>query len=176
MKTLALILLATSTIFTSLNQINPPTKENSLAIFVKGYYIVKVKNLINKKDKSVTELRFNKVSSALLSSKFMYDKFGNWTKIILDDKGEPILVWENIKLVGGSIETYTVLAGGVENMTEMYASVSIFNSKNLDCLSKQSVEKDKMIKIFVDGIATLNSEKTFYDLYWKMRKDMKIGN
>ena len=102
----------------------------------------------------------------------MYDKYGKWDKVLwVDGTFLPILVWEKRKLIESQNELYTVSTNGTESRKEMFASVIVFDSKNRDCLSGNSIEKDLLINFFASEIRNLSSNKNFYDLYSKIKKE-----
>lgn len=141
-------------------------------IFKNGYKNYEIKPILSITGKDTTylnELKFNAVLSAMYTQKMMYDKFGKWHAEVVPKKhGQLILTWQNIQLFENDSELYTVVAYGIEDRKEIYASVIVFDSKNNDCLSTDSDKMDLITDYFSKGIQKLNSSEEFYHLYHKI--------
>ena len=101
--------------------------------------------------------------------KGMYDRFGKWNQEIYPKgRNHPILLWNNVKLFPNDTTEFIIAANGLENTKTIYASVLVFDKKNRDLLSDESVLKTKLIYYFSDMIKTNNEQKRdFYEIYWK---------
>jgi hypothetical protein len=141
-------------------------------IFKNGYKKYEIKQILSITGKDTTylnELKFNAVFSAMYTQKMMYDKFGKWHSEISSKKQRKlILTWQNIKLFENDSELYTVVAYGIEDRKEIYASVIVFDSKNNDCLSANSDKRALITDYFSKGIQKLNSSEEFYHLWYKI--------
>jgi hypothetical protein len=128
----------------------------------------KLKTLLNKDTVTFNEIRFECVFSAFYTHKIMYDKFGKWDKaLFINNKKHPILVWENVDLFSDG-KKYNVITDGLEEWKHIYASVMVFDYKENDLLSKDSIEKEKLINYFSNQIKKLNDRnQDFYEIYWK---------
>jgi hypothetical protein len=150
---------------------------NTPFIYKNGYKNFEIKQILslNTNDSLyINQLRFNAVLSAMYTQNLMYNKFGKWDKEIwLSETDMPILMWENRKLIDSQSQLFTVFVSGTESWKEIYASVIVFDSKDQDCLSEISENKNLLIKFFSTEIRNLNSNKKFYDLYWKTVNDYK---
>ncbi len=130
------------------------------------YKIVKQITLNGKDTSFVYTLKFNAVSSAMYTQKIMFDKFGKWTTAVpAGDNRNLILIWENVKLFDDKEELFSVAACGIEGWGEMFASVMVFDSKNNDCLSNNSIYLNEIITLFSNNIQNLNNDDTFYKIY-----------
>lgn len=129
------------------------------------YEVVKQATLNSKDSSAVYTLKFNAVASAMYTQKIMFDKFGKWTTAVPSKNNGFILIWENIKLFDDKEELFTIMASGRESLEEMFAAVSVFDSKNNDCLSEKSEFKKEIIDYFSNAIIHLNNDKSFYGKY-----------
>lgn len=143
----------------------------------KDYEIVKSKYIKTSDSHYANELRFNATYSSFYTKKLMYDHFGNWNKNLFLSNGrrKNMLIWENVKLFDDNDQLFYVAAGGFENTDSVseeypvYSSVIVLDSNRNDCLSDKNIElKESIITFFSNGINNLNSDKEFYDKYWKM--------
>lgn len=146
---------------------------NNPYIYKNGYknWEIKPNLIIQDADSTyLNELRFNAVFSAMYTQKLMFDKYGKWDKEIwLEGDSTPILIWENRQLIDSNPELFNVAATGTESITEMFASVNVFDSKKQDCFSQQYPAKDTLIHFFATAIRNLKSNHTFYTQYWKLK-------
>ncbi|MDH7446348.1 hypothetical protein [Aquimarina sp. 2201CG14-23] len=141
------------------------------------YEVKPILSIIGKDSAFTNELRFQSVYSAFYTKRTMYDKFGKWDKEVrLKNEIHPILVWEKRSLFDSNNELYTIAANGKESREEIYASVIIFDSKNQDCLTKNSKIRDSLIQYFSNGIKKLKNQKKFYKVYWEMVNNYKLKN
>lgn len=137
----------------------------------KNFEIKKIQTIQDKDTSTISELRFNAVFSAFYTKKLMFDKFGKWTNVIyLNNDRHPILIWENVKLFDTKNKVYSVATNGVESWEEMYASVIILDNNNNDCLTQTNSEKDSIIHYFSNELIKLDTNKKFYEEYWKIVK------
>ena len=129
----------------------------------------KHKTIHNKDTISYNEIRFECVFSAFYTHKVMYDKFGKWDEAIYPSNNRhPILMWEKIDLFSDGKE-YTILTTGLEEWKHIYASVMVFDKNEIDLLSADSKEREKLTTYFANLIKKQNHEKNyFFELYWKM--------
>ena len=130
------------------------------------YKVVKQITLNGKDTSFVYTLKFNAVASAMYTQKIMFDKFGKWTTAVpAGDNRNFILIWENVKLFDDKDELFSIAAHGIESWEEMFASVMVFDSKNNDCLSNNSIYLNEIITFFSNNIQNLNKDHTFYKIY-----------
>jgi len=115
------------------------------------------------------EIRFECVNSAFYTHKVMYDKYGKWNKEIFpSNRKHPILIWENIDLFSNG-KKYIIMTNGLEEWNHIYASIMVFDSKEIDLLSEISTEKTTITSLFADLIKSHNTKKKdFYEVYWKV--------
>ena len=143
---------------------------NTPRIFENGflnYTIINIPVIQENDTINLNELKFNATYSATYTQKVMFDKFGKWTKEIRPNNEKyPILVWDKIKLFEDDNQLFTVFANGDENWNEIYSSVLVFNSDQKDCLSEESIYRQKIITFFSHGIQKLKSDDYFYNLYY----------
>ena len=77
-------------------------------------------------------------------------------------------MWEKVDLFSDG-KKYIVFTNGIEEWKHIYASVMVFDENEIDLLSDNSKEKEKLTNFFAESIKNLNTkEKFFYELYWKM--------
>lgn len=156
----------------------PTFNPNTPYIYINGfsdYTIVKIPLIQNNDDTVfVNELKFNDTFSSFYSQEVMYEKFGKWTREIKPNIESPlILIWDNVKLLEDDNQLFTVYAIGEENMKEIYAAVFVFSQGQKDCLSEESIYKDKIIEYFSTGIQQVKENKKFYKLYLDTDKKFK---
>jgi len=129
----------------------------------------KYETVYNKDTIAYNEIRFECVFSAFYTHKVMYDKFGKWSKVIYpSNRKHPILMWKNVDLFSNG-KKYNVLTNGIEEWKHIYASVMVFDEKNIDLLFKDSPEKESITNYFASLIRNNKSKKKeFYNEYWDM--------
>jgi hypothetical protein len=171
---LYLLFFVTSIAFCQKNFKHPRYTNNDLnpVVYINGYKdysIIPVLSIQDNDSIYINELRFNQVDGAMYIGKFMYDKFGKWSKFVkTKNENIAILVWEKVKLFKDSNQLYDVATSGVENYIQIYTSVSVYKSElNKDCFDDDILEKEKIIKYFSIGIINLSSNNQFYKEYWK---------
>ena len=182
MKNITLILAATLISLNCYSQKHLSKKEKGVGIAKKtenpntpyiykngflNYTITKIPLDKNDETKNPNELKFNATFSSMYSKKVMFDKFGKWTKEVRpNNERHPILIWDNVKLFDDNDQLFKVYADGSENRNEIYSSVLVFDLDGKDCLSENSIYKEKLIAYFSDGIQKLKDDRKFFDLYW----------
>lgn len=125
--------------------------------------------IYNRDTISFNQIRFQCVHSALYTQKVLYDRFGKWDKEIYPkNSSHPILVWENVQLLSNGTK-YNIMADGVEEWKNIYASVMVFDDEGNDILSDSSSEKLAITEVLADLIRNNDDRKReFYEIYWKM--------
>lgn len=129
----------------------------------------KYKTIYNKDTVTYNQIKFECVYSSFYTHKVMYDKFGKWDNVIYPSNNKyPILMWEKVNLFSDGKE-YTILTTGIEEWKHIYASVMVFDKNEVDLLSADSKEREKLTNYFANLIKNQNLEKKdFYELFWKM--------
>ena len=129
----------------------------------------KQKTVLNNDTISFNEIRFECVHSSFYTHEVMFEKFGKWDQAIYpSSRKHPILMWEKVDLFSDG-KKYIVFTNGIEEWKHIYASVMVFDENEIDLLSDNSKEKEKLTNFFAESIKNLNTkEKFFYELYWKM--------
>ena len=129
----------------------------------------KFESVVNNDTIFLNEVKYECVYTAMYIKKGMYDRFGKWNQEIYPKgRNHPILLWNNVKLFPNDTTEFIIAANGLENTKTIYASVLVFDKKNRDLLSDESVLKTKLIYYFSDMIKTNNEQKRdFYEIYWK---------
>ncbi|MEY8869579.1 hypothetical protein AB9K24_08735 [Meridianimaribacter flavus] len=129
----------------------------------------KYKTIYKNETISYNEVRFECVYSALYTHKVMFDRYGKWDKPIYpSNKNHPILVWKNVDLFNNGKE-YTIMTNGLESWKHIYASIMVFDNNEVDLLSENSPEKEKLTNLFAELLKNQDLEnEDFYEVYWKM--------
>jgi len=117
---------------------------------------------------SYNEIRFECVFSSFYTQKVMFDRFGKWDKEIYSkNRKHPVLVWNDIDLLSNGNE-YIVIAYGIEEWKQIFASVMIFDKEEKDILSDLD-KRESITKLFSKMIKKNKTRKRdFYEVYWKM--------
>lgn len=128
-----------------------------------------VNTLITVKSDTLTinELRFYKIQSAKDGMKLMYRNYGKWNQKI-DSKHQlniNRIIWRNIKLFEDDDKTFTVVADGTETINEYFACLMVFDSNEKDCFKTGHPYKDKLTKLFIDKMNTLDDNSKVYKLF-----------
>lgn len=155
----------------------PTFNPNTPYIYINGfsdYTIVKIPLVRNDDTTFINELKFNATFSAFYSQEVMYQKFGKWARELNPSNETTLmLVWDNVKLFDDDDHLFTVYTFGEENMQEIYAAVYAFGPDQKDCLSEESIYREKIIAFFSNGIQHLKDDERFYKLYLKTEKKFK---
>ncbi|MEO7979157.1 hypothetical protein [Flavobacterium sp.] len=135
----------------------------------------KYKTIVNNDTITLNEVRFECVFSAFYTHKVMYDKFGKWNKMVYpNNSNSPILSWENIDLFSNG-KKYNIFTNGHEKRGEIYASIMIFDERENDLLSENSLEKDSLINFFSNLLKNnKDSRKSFYEVFGEERRATKF--
>mgnify|MGYP006282809119 CR=1 FL=1 len=134
-----------------------------------------ITSVVDNKTIYLRELKYECVYTSFYTKKGMFDRFGKWDQeIFLEGEYHPILLWQNVRLFPDDPKTFNVAATGDENMSTIYASVLVSDSKNRDMLAEGSEYKDKLITYFSEMIRSNKPNKRkYYDVYWKKVKQKK---
>ncbi|MFT4684516.1 MAG: hypothetical protein ACI863_001120 [Flavobacteriales bacterium] len=118
---------------------------------------------------SYNEIRYECIGSAFASHKVMYDKYGEWDRIIfLENYNLPILSWNNIDLFNDGRE-FTIYTFGIEEWKHIYASIMVFDMKSKDVLEDEYM-RGEIAERFSYLIKNNDSKnKVFYDLLNEIR-------
>lgn len=126
------------------------------------YEIVKVLSIFEKDSLYINELHLKKIHSSFDTKKLMYDKFGKWDKEVWPKNVRyPIFIWENIKLLNKEEALFSIVATGIENINEYYASVMVYDSDNHDCFTENAHFRESLILYFLHGIRNLDKDKPY---------------
>ena len=148
----------------------------------KSFEITKSKTVKNKDSIFANELKFYATYSSFYTRKSMYEKFGNWDKI-LSIRGErtPFLIWKKVKLFPEKEKYFYVVTGGHEcttcdvDLKSIYASVIVLDENKNDCLTDKNPQlKKEIIALFSDGIKNLTNSEEFYGKFWGLVLKNKI--
>ncbi|SDR65860.1 hypothetical protein [Christiangramia echinicola] len=113
----------------------------------------------------INELKFKPKNSSLDGIKYMYQNYGKWDNSIDIDRTYPLLIWENIKLIEGDDELYTVGLSGEQSTYTNYCSVIVYNSKNENCFDEKSNIKDALARMFIQRTENISeSDKSLEKL------------
>ena len=143
---------------------------NTPYIYKNGYknYSFLKSTFIQEKDTlTLNELKFNAVINASYTKKIMFFDFGIWsTEVKTIGEQHIVYVWEKIKLLKNENKLFTIFAHGDENRKEIFASVSIIDAENNDCLDEKSIYRDKIIDHFSNAIQNVTNDLKLYNYYW----------
>jgi hypothetical protein len=131
------------------------------------FEIVNTPLIIEKDTVYVDELRFYQVQSALDGMKLMHQNYGKWNKKIAGIHQQNIhrIVWENVKLIDGNNETFTVIADGTETPNEYFACVMVFDSNDKDCFKTEHPYKEQLTKLLTDKMTKIDKNSSEYKLF-----------
>lgn len=139
-----------------------------------NFEVVKTPVSNSNESKSINELRFNDVRSAMSTQKLMFDNYGKWDREVrYNNEEHPMLVWENVKIFDDQDQKYSISAQGIESSLGMYASLVVYDNKGNNCLSDNHPKRETLVKFFREKMHALSKDRKFYDVYWKMVTDYK---
>jgi len=112
----------------------------------------------------INELQFYSIQSALDGMKLMFENYGKWDEKIPGKHQNNIhrLIWQDIKLLEDSPDTFTVVADGTETETNYWACLMVFDSEGRDCFKKDHPLKNKLSGILVDKMKNISSNLSVY--------------
>jgi hypothetical protein len=115
----------------------------------------------------INELRFYKIQSAMDGMKLMYQNYGKWNKKIIGKHQNNInkIIWENIQLIDGNDERFTVIADGTETISEYFACLMVFDSKEKDCFSAEHPYKSRLTNLFAKKMSGMDKNSSVYTLF-----------
>ncbi|MBS1572337.1 MAG: hypothetical protein JST62_08105 [Bacteroidetes bacterium] len=174
-NTLVIILsISIQLYFSQTNQIKKSTGQ--IESFGNIYYMVKGYNgyqydsntiKYHEKKLSLTELSFQHCRSTLYTREIMYNNFGMWNTET-NNQVNPILIWENVKLLGNSNKLFTVITDGHKSTTNSKSSstVMVIDQDGKDCLQEGSPYRDNITYFFSKGFEKLK-ERKFLTVYYE---------
>lgn len=152
-------------IFLSCSSSKDVTKEQKYSDFK----IVNTPLIVKNDTIYVNELRFYKIQSALDGMKLMYQNYGKWNKKINGIHQQNInrIVWQNVKLIDGNDEKFTVISDGTETRTDYFACLMVFDSEEKDCFKAEHPYKDELINLFADKMNRIDKNHQYIDYLGK---------
>lgn len=114
---------------------------------------------------SIYELRFYKIMSALDGVALMYQNYGMWDKKIEGKHQQNInrIIWDNIKLIEGYDEEFTIVADGTETVNNYFACLMVFDSKGKNCFNNKHPLKEKLTDLFVNKMKRIERSQSVSD-------------
>jgi len=116
------------------------------------YKIVETPLIVENDTIYVSELRFYKVYSAIDGMKLMHQNYGEGTKKISGKHQQNIdrIVWQDVKLIEGNEETFTVITDGTETKKEYYTCIMVFDSEGRSCFQADHPYREQLIEFFAE--------------------------
>lgn len=115
--------------------------------------------------RSLMDIRYQCVYSALYTSKAMYDHFGKWTKMINVDE-DVMQVWQDVDVLGDGMKV-SVITFGYEEWGSVLAGIMIYDQEK-DILLTNPEYRKSVAKFFSKAIKKNDKSKdAFYEDYWK---------
>lgn len=129
--------------------------------------IVSTPLVIEKEIFYANELRFYKIQAALDAMKLMCLNYGKWSKKVDGKHQQNIkrLIWENVKLIKQSNETFTVIADGAETESAYFACLIVLDSKNRNCFDKDHPYKENLLSLFTEKMSKMDRDSKVYKLF-----------
>ena len=131
------------------------------------YRVVNTPLIVQNDTININELRFYKIQSAMDGMKLMYQNYGKWDKKIDGKHQQNInrIIWNNVKLLDGSNQSFTVVADGTETMTDYFACLIVYDSGGNDCFKTEHPNREELIELFVDKMNKIGSNSSVYQLF-----------
>lgn len=166
MKTLSnlLILMIFVTSCAPMSQIGSSDKDKNVET---KFTEKQIPVLTNNVKEDFTQINFNNHPNSFITRQVMFDNFNRWNKaqVTEDAELEELLIWENIALIDGINEKFTVIASGTGKNKAVVNTILVYDEKGKDALLDDSIYKNDIINFFTNEIATAKNESNFYESY-----------
>ncbi|MFP2995030.1 hypothetical protein ABN763_03925 [Spongiivirga sp. MCCC 1A20706] len=158
--------------FVKTNNKCPKFYYNSFSNMIKDTFL----SIVEKDTFRLTEIKFECVTTAMLTQKVLFDSFGDWDAAVFPNNARhPMLVWENRILIKDDKTRYNIVAQGKESNEELYASIIVTNGLGEDQLSQVN-QRNSIVDTVVALIRANDKKKRkFYNYYWNTVNSRKTN-
>ncbi len=75
------------------------------------------------------------------------------------------IIWNNVKLIDGIDESFTIIADGTETTSDYFACLIVYDSSGNDCFKEEHPYREKLTELLADKMNKIGKDPSVYRLF-----------